>query len=264
MFRRNKARGAKKRDDDTIALTGPDAISSSSDAEYASKGSSNTKGARFIGRRKKKGGGGNANVGRREPADAAEATNNEPSRLVKNPLTHPQYAQESAPVIKNNSVTTKGAREDHSQPTNTLEMKGENNSNIQRQPLSKNPSLPAASGGGSGNNSMPSRKGFSQNSAMVASDKPHLIMNGGGSAAIPASGVVPMTRSGWSMHSNASSAMNSENYIQSLDNVPTLRKVRCSYLFVVANIVAAIIRYCRRISLCLHIIYYVHLISSLC
>jgi hypothetical protein len=32
--------------------------------------------------------------------------------------------------------------------------------------------------------------------------------------------IVPRTRSGWSLQSNGSSAMNSENYIQSLDNLP--------------------------------------------
>jgi hypothetical protein len=32
-----------------------------------------------------------------------------------------------------------------------------------------------------------------------------------------------MSRSGWSVQSNESSAMNSDNYIQSLDNLPSLR-----------------------------------------
>ncbi len=43
--------------------------------------------------------------------------------------------------------------------------------------------------------------------------------------------VVPRTRSGWSMQSNGSSAMNSEHYIQSLDNLPILRagKVSCGW-----------------------------------
>ena len=40
---------------------------------------------------------------------------------------------------------------------------------------------------------------------------------------------VAMTRTGWSMQSNASTAMNSENYIQSLDDIPRAGKV--SFLF---------------------------------
>ena len=45
--------------------------------------------------------------------------------------------------------------------------------------------------------------------------------------------VFSRTRSGWSMQSNGSSAMNSEHYIQSLDNLSPLRggKVSCFWLF---------------------------------
>lgn len=42
----------------------------------------------------------------------------------------------------------------------------------------------------------------------------HIGFSPGGTA------IVPRTRSGWSLQSNGSSAMNSENYIQSLDNLP--------------------------------------------
>lgn len=62
--------------------------------------------------------------------------------------------------------------------------------------------------------------------APAAAKPPPSSANGGKHASGTA--VIPMSRSGWSVQSNESSAMNSDNYIQSLDNLPSLRPGKVS------------------------------------
>lgn len=70
----------------------------------------------------------------------------------------------------------------------------------------------------------------------ILSNPPHLFVNKGGGEeegqrqSGTSSGDVPRSRSGWSIQSNGSSAMNSEHYIQSLNTSPALRGGKVSLL----------------------------------
>ncbi|KAL7537301.1 hypothetical protein ACHAXR_007721 [Thalassiosira sp. AJA248-18] len=249
MFRRNKSKGAKANKyhgDDMVALTGPDVLSSSSGAERTI---SKSKSKGILGRRKKKNGAAENNVSETATSSNAAATNIAELNLGRGPQTQPQHAQESAPQAmprKNVGVTGGGAGDKHRRPqpqqprlatkqpqqqsqyANAL--RDDKSGNMNRQSSSKNPSLPSSDVHGS--RAMPGTSSFRDvppNMAVVpgASKPPaNLVIHDGGSStnnAAPTNGDIPMLRSGWSMQSSASSAMNSENYIQSLDNPPTLR-----------------------------------------
>jgi hypothetical protein len=174
---------------------------------------------------------------------------------VQEPELPPRTILKRPPPLKNNSVvtnmTTNASVRPTPQPsaqqwalpqpsTKILETRDEN-SNFRRHVSSRNnpahlPPLVDASDWGNSNDA---RKpppvservvlvGPSAPSAFApaaaAKPPPPLIVNGGEHV----SGTAPLTRSGWSMQSNESSATNSDNYIQSLDNVPSLRPEKVS------------------------------------
>lgn len=240
-----------------MALTGPDVLSSSSSGAEPTN-----KGGRFIGRRKKKIGTGKGksttNLG---SAGASRTAANMELDLVKKPPTQPQYTPESAPQAamkkrppsknaintnmvtvekKNNNDPPRQFQQRQSQrqpPANVLEMRDEwNNSNIQRQSSSMKdpPLLPLPSSDASKASSSNVMSGISStvsqsvaaSSPAGVSKPPSMVMNGGNQ--VHQANPVPMMRSGWSVQSNASSAMNSEHYIQSLDNLPTVRSGKVS------------------------------------
>ena len=288
MFRRNKNKGAKSQlQDDMVALTGPDVLSSSSLGADKPVSKSN-KGGRFIGRRKKKivgtGKGKSStnvlgNSGRVAGTQPTAAAKNMQLNLARKPQTPPPTQQRHAPelvplaVIKqppsNNiaSTTNAAATEERNlgqwkpphRPNNILEMRESRNNDAERQSSSRsNPLAPPRSDVSRGSsvtsssNNAVSREPSSashrvcvsqrdtspaQKSAAPApfvSKPPPMVMKGGGQ--VSADSAVPMTRTGWSIQSNASSAMNSEHYIQSLDNLPIIRSGKVS-LFIVLFLV---------------------------
>mmetsp|Transcript_12910 Transcript_12910/g.23763 ORF Transcript_12910/g.23763 Transcript_12910/m.23763 type:complete len:1288 (-) Transcript_12910:276-4139(-) len=190
----------------------------------------------------------------REPV-ASAATNINVNIIARNPQMQPQlqpqpqHAPESAPQAmkkrppsKNVIVTTRSAAEERylqpqrsqqqkrqqkqpqqPRPTTIPEMR--DSSNIQRQSSPQNNSLLASDARQGSRSNGNGRSGILSNVQIVAaaataaaSKPPPLVSNSGGNSVNSA---VPMARSGWSVVSSASSAMNSEHYIQSLESLPT-------------------------------------------
>jgi len=130
---------------------------------------------------------------------------------------------------------------------NILEMRDEKSSsyNAQNQSI-PNSSFPSSDASRGSSRSAISERVTNGNvqagAATAGGSKPanFVVNNGGANGTNEAgnnnvNGAVPMVRSGWSMQSNASSGMNSENYIQSLDNLPSPTAVRSGKAFPVLN-----------------------------
>lgn len=284
MFRRNKNKSSKSRDEAMVSLTGGDALSSSSTFDAGSPKGSGGKGgggggSRFIavGRRKKKvetdaaddvvssasptvissaagggGGGGDASNGGRpnqggrsqpqnvaqQQAQALAATARRPqTKTAPNGSTLP--SQQPRPQQQQQPARQPAEIRDESENSNAVQR-----GNPQQQMLYSNnrhPFLPPSSDpsgamAGLGGNYPLNGAPYHPNAAVEAGGaamKPPpqlLAMNGSSRHQANGTAAVPMKRSGWSMQSNASSAMNSEHYIQSLDNLPSARSGKVSSL----------------------------------
>jgi hypothetical protein len=260
MFRRNKNKGTKTKllQDDMVALTGPDALSSSSGGGERISVSTKSKkdnGGRF--RRKNKidklftaaQARPTVSISGRDQAPTAKTSNvqmNAAGHPQLHPQTQPQPAPESAPQETKNRPPSKTdekylqpqqrhqrKQKKRAPPSNTLETRDETSSHIQRHSSHQSnslPSLDAASKGSSSN--VVSRE--QSNIQMVAAaataalSRPAASIRNQQRVSTSVSNergesnrnAVPMTRTGWSMQSNASSAMNSERYIESLESLP--------------------------------------------
>lgn len=147
------------------------------------------------------------------------------------PPTRPQQQQQTKRKKKEQ------LRRQQPQQTNVLEMETRDDeksirsvSNIQCQPTS--PPLDASTRSSNSNAPTANSTGIVPNIQDVAAAATAAVSNppstslarklqvGGSNAS--ADGSVLIARSGWSVTSNASSAMNSEHYIQSLDNLPAV------------------------------------------
>lgn len=262
MFRRNKAKGAKAKpdDDSVVPLTGPDILSSSSSAEFSKgRGGGRILG---MGKKKntmKKGESGyfNASGVTNTSQTNGNGTNGDPAQTQINTRRIPESAppqskQKRQPQLKNISVVaTKAPTEEARiqvppQPSvqqrvssqTTASTKSLETSDVTSRSSSNIPTHlpPLMYASDWGNNSdgrratSVSKKAASRaptempSFAPAAAKPPTLIVNGGEQQVNgTASDAIPLMRNGWSMQSNASSAMNSESYIRSLDNLPPLR-----------------------------------------
>jgi hypothetical protein len=252
MFRRNKAKGSKaKSDDDMVApLKGPDVLSSSSSAEL----SRGVGGRKFSMRKKKdmieKGTNGYLTVAVGVNNSSSTNGNGTSINPVRNPRTQitiqqsnvpesappPRAIQKRPPPSKNNAVVTNVTTDAGVCPTprpsaqqgalpqpslKSLETRDEN-SNVRRHSVHLPPLVDASDWGSSSDARKPPP--ISERAVSVGPAAPSAFAP---AAAKPpsrehVSGTVTLTRSGWSVQSNESSAMDSDNYIQSLDNVPSL------------------------------------------
>ena len=235
MFRRNKKKGIKS--SDTVALTSPQVESSSGVEPIATK--SKGKGG-FLGRRKKK----------------ATNTNNDDNNFVRNSSkisvndTNPTISDSSINLLSSNNKrqieTGSIAQHDIIIPESTVNKRttsSRNNaakkkstalsqrSTTQKIQQSKSQSKTKKS------NSIPPpisdtiNRGSTKNSKVISStaksaavvptskQQPQAAGSIQNNNHINNTNSVPMTRTGWSMLSNESTAMNSENYIESLDNL---------------------------------------------
>jgi hypothetical protein len=261
MFRRNKK--AKKIDDDdsVIPLTGPDTLSSSSSAEI-SKAKGGGKGGRMLGMGKKK----NAIVNDKSgnaSGDKKSQTVGENGTTIIKPAQAPVIMQQTG-VPESKSVSHKGKQMSSKVPTDssalsppqpaatqqrissqttasTKSIETRETNDVNSRSSSINPINPPLESKLSSNNNEKTVTAVSKKALLTGSatssftpataNPPALIVNGGGEQ----QSNVPLARSGWSVQSNGSSAMNSESYIKSLDNVPPLRSGKVS-LFVTISL----------------------------
>lgn len=249
MFRRNKKAKQIDDDDSVIPLTGPDTLSSSSSAEI-SKAKGGGMGGRMLGMGKKKNAivndkSGNAsgvkilqNSGGIDkiikPAQAPVIMQ-QSSAPESKPVSH-KRKELSSQVPTNSSALSPPQQRISSQTTastKSIETRETNDVNSR----SSNP--PLVSKLSSNNNEKTvtavSKKALltgpaTSSFAPAIAKPPTLIINGGGKQ----QSSVPLTRSGWSMQSNGSSAMNSESYIKSLDNVPPLHYGKVSFFAIIS------------------------------
>ena len=258
MFRRNKK--AKKIDDDdsVIPLTGPDTLSSSSSAEI-SKAKGGVMGGRMLGVGKKKNAIVNDKSGNASGVKNSQTAGENGTNIIK-PAQAPVVMQQS----ESKSVSHKGKQMSSKVPTDssalsppqpaatqqrissqttasTKSIETRETNDVNSRSSSINPINPPLESKLSSNNNEKTVTAVSKKALLTGSatssftpataNPPALIVNGGGGQ----QSNVPLARSGWSVQSNGSSAMNSESYIKSLDNVPPLRSGKVS-LFVTISL----------------------------
>ncbi len=258
-----------KLEDDMVApLTGPDVLSSSSSAELSNVGGGRKLGMRKKKHALEKGkdgisiaAGGIKNTSSRNGMTRIDPASNPRTQIsiqqnnVPESANPPQAIQTRSPPSKYNDVSTKetsgtGARPPPQpsaelgaliQPSTKNPETRDDHGNIRRRSSSRSnsahlPSLVYASELSSSNDTRKPQTaaqrvmpvGPASPSTLVPKLPPPLIANGGVHVSGTAN-AVPMMRSGWSMQSNDSSAMNSDHYIQSLDNLPSLRPGKVSW-----------------------------------
>jgi hypothetical protein len=259
---------SKSEDDMVAPLTDPDVVSSSSSAELSNGGGGRNLGMRKKKHALEKGKDGisNAAGGMKNTSSMNGVTTIDPMSNTRSQITiqqnnvpvsgyPPREIQTRSPPSKYNDVSTKettgmGA---HTPPqpfvelgmlvqpsTKNLETR-DDLSNIRRRSSSRSNSAhrpPLVDASELGNSSdarkpqtsaqrvMPVRPVVSP-PTLVTKLPPPLIADGGEHISGTAN-AIPMMRSGWSMQSNDSSAMNSDHYIESLDNLPSLRPGKVS------------------------------------
>jgi len=239
MFRRNK----KKKDNksaDTIALTSPQVESSSGVEPIATK--SKGKGG-FLGRRKKKATNTNNNGNNfvrnsskisgndTNPTISDSSIKNDVSSNNKRQIETGSIAQHDIIIPETTAVSTinKRSTSNRSNKKSTALPQRSTTQKIQQQPKSQSSTKKS--------NSIPPplsdtiNRGNTKNSTGISSTAKSAAVVTTSKQQPQAAGSiqnnnfnnntnsVPMTRSGWSMLSNESTAMNSENYIESLDNL---------------------------------------------
>jgi len=263
-----KGSKAKSDDDMVAPLKGPDVPSSSSSAELSKGVGGRKFSMRKKKDMTEKGKNGYLTVAAGLKNSSSANGNGTRIDPVRNPRTQitiqqsnvpesappPRAIQKRQPPSKNNAVVT-NATTDASvrptpqpsaqqgalpQPSLKIPETRDENSHVRRHVSSRNnpshlPPLVDASDWGSSNDARKpppiSERLVSMGPAAPSAIPPAaakspspLIVNGGEHV----SGTASLTRSGWSMQSNESSAMDSDNYIQSLDNVPSLRPGKVS------------------------------------
>ena len=243
MFRRNKKTKKIDDDDSVIPLTGPDTLSSSSSAEISKGG---VMGGRMLGMGKKKNAVVNGKSGNASGVKNSQINGVNNSMLIK-PAQAPVIMQLSHKAKQSSKVPTNFSAHSPPQPaatqqrissqttasTNSIETRETNDVNSRSSSI--NPVNPPLVSKLSSNNNEQTAAAVSKRALFtgpvtsslapaITAKPPALIINGGGEQQIN----VPLTRSGWSMQSNGSSAMNSESYIKSLENVPPLRSGKVS------------------------------------
>ena len=269
MFRRNK----NKASDDTISLTAGNAISSSSGIEeepIAKKG-----GGRF-GRKKKTNNNNNvhrtANAKKKQLASSGDTVptggsatsdrsgvekreyNNERQRqseiggmnishVPKSAPPRPQAISGNTSSKSNTNITTSKQVQGEEAHPHQLNQPIQSQSSINHGMRQRNANI--------NSNTASMRVNASQNRSAAPiptrQQQQPQSMNGvaGGSRSqqqnniINNSAAVSMIRTGWSIQSNENASMNSENYIQSLDIMPTLRsgKVSVTYNYAIVSCV---------------------------
>jgi hypothetical protein len=250
-------------DDDMVApLKGPDVISSSSSAEHSKGGGGRILGMRKKKYALEKGRNGSSTAveGMKNKSSTNGSTKIDPASNPRTQITiqrndvpesapvPPRATQKRSPPSKYNAFSTKetagaGVRPPpqpgaSTQPNTKNPETRDDYSNIRRHLSSRsNPAKPPplvdASDWDSSNVAkklptspqrvVPVGSASPSTFAPAQGKQPPPLIANGGEHVRGTANAVPMMRSGWSMQSNESSAMNSEKYIQSLDNLPSLR-----------------------------------------
>jgi len=239
MFRRNK----KKKDNksaDTIALTSPQVESSSGVEPIATK--SKGKGG-FLGRRKKKAAHTNTNNNNNFVRNSSKISSNNDTNptisdsSIKNDVSsnnkrqietgsiakHDIIIPESTAVsINKRSTSSRNSKKSTALPQQSTTQKIQQSKS--QSSTKKSNSIPPPIS--DTNRGKPKKGTVSSSTAKSTVAVPTSNQQPQAAGSIQNnnhinnnSNSVPMTRSGWSMLSNESTAMNSENYIESLDNL---------------------------------------------
>lgn len=266
MFRRNKNK-AGYRSDDTISLTAGNAISSSSGIEeepIAKKG-----GGRFGMRKKKTNNNNNvhrtANAKKKQLASSGDTVptggsatsdrsgverreyNNVRQRQSEIGGMNISHVPESAPprpqaaAAAAGSISGNPSSKSNNNITTSKQVQGDDAHPHQpKQPIQSQSSINQGMRQRSANinsNTASMRVNASQNrsSAPILTRQQQQTPRGSRSQqqnnVINNSAAVSMIRTGWSIQSNENASMNSENYIQSLDNMPALRSGKVSVTY---------------------------------
>ena len=230
MFRRNKKKKGNK-SADTVALTSPQVESSSGVEPIATK--SKGKGG-FLGRRKKKGTNTNNNGNNFTRSSSKISSNNDTNPTISDSSIKNVVSSNNKRQIETGSI----AQHDIIIPESTVNKRGTSSRNSKKPTalpqLSTTQTIQQSKSQSSTrkSNSIPppisdTNRSNAKNGTGTSSTAKSVVVvptsnqqpQAAGSIQNNNTNSVPMTRSGWSMLSNESTAMNSENYIESLDNL---------------------------------------------
>ena len=237
MFRRNKKKGNKSAD--TIALTSPQVESSSGVEPIATK--SKGKGG-FLGRRKKKATNTNNNGNNFTRSSSKISSNNDTNPTIsdssiKNDVSSNKRQIETGSIAQHDIIIPESTVNKRSTSSKNNATKKKSTA-LPQQSTTQTIQQPKNQSSTKKSSSIPppisdtTNRGKSKNSTGIPSTAKSVAVVPTSNQQPQAAGSiqnnnhinnntnsVPMTRTGWSMLSNESTSMNSENYIESLDNL---------------------------------------------
>ena len=240
MFRRNKKKGNKSAD--TIALTSPQVESSSGVEPIATK--SKGKGG-FLGRRKKKAANAKTNNGNKFVRNSSNisSSNNDTNPTISDSSIKNDVISNNKRQIETGSIAQHDIIIPETTAVSTINKRITSSRNAKKtaalpqRSTTQNIQQPKSQSSTKKSNSIPppisdTNRGNTKNSKVISSTAKSAAVVPTSKQQPQAAGSiqnnnhinnysnsVQMTRTGWSILSNESTAMNSENYIESLDNL---------------------------------------------